>query len=124
MLSPPSSPISITASLPGSLSAPTFRNISTASIAESIFGSFAGSPLVGSSRPDGAADGGFYTPRWAEPQADMSRLTITLNALNEINGHCWRGDDCELCQGVREGLHHVSTHVQEQSDESERRVCF
>lgn len=90
----------------------------------SIFGSLAAAPLAGSDRPDGAADGGFYTSYWENPQADLSRLTMTMNALNEGNTECWRGDDCDLCSGVRSGLDQVSKHVAKCSDEADQRVCL
>ncbi|PAV19659.1 sorting nexin mvp1 [Pyrrhoderma noxium] len=48
--------------------------------------------------------------------ADLSRLTLTLNALNEVNAQCWRGDNCELCTGVRSGVEQVSNHIARQSD--------
>lgn len=86
-------------------------------------GTFASpSPLIGSARPDGAADGGYYTSYYENPQADLSRLTITLNALNEVNAQCWRGDDCELCEGVRGGLAQVSGHVMKQAEELDQRA--
>ncbi|KAH8108346.1 hypothetical protein DFH11DRAFT_1634540 [Phellopilus nigrolimitatus] len=86
-----------------------------------VFGSFASAPLVGSARPDGAADGGFYTSILENSQADLSRLTMTLNALNEVNAQCWRGDGCELCSGVQSGLEQVSIHVARHSDELDQR---
>lgn len=52
----------------------------------------------------------------------MSRLTMTLNALNEVNQQCWKGELCELCAGVRQGLQHVSTHIGTQSDDLEQRT--
>lgn len=54
--------------------------------------------------------------------ADFSRLSITLKALNEVNASCWRGDACELCGGVREGLGRVSGHLHTASDVIEQRV--
>jgi len=54
--------------------------------------------------------------------ADLSRLTITLNALNEVNAQCWRGDECELCDGVRGGLEHVSVYVMKQAEELDQRA--
>lgn len=54
--------------------------------------------------------------------ADFSRLSITLKALNEVNSQCWRGDACELCGGVREGLDRTSGHLQTASDLAEQRV--
>lgn len=82
------------------------------------------SPLVGSARPDGSADGGFYTSHWTDPQADLSRLTLTINVLNEVNERCWRGDDCELCEGVRGGFGQVSAHLQRHADELDTRVSL
>ena len=110
--SEPSSPVSLASSI-----LPTYPSVS-------VFGSFASTPLVGSARPDGNADGGFYTSYWENPQADLSRLTLTLNALNEVNSQCWRGDACELCSGVRAGLEEVSSHVARQSEESDQRVSL
>jgi len=54
--------------------------------------------------------------------SDFSRLSVTLKALNEVNASCWRGDACELCGGVREGLERVSGHLQNASDVSEQRA--
>jgi sorting nexin-8 len=48
---------------------------------------------------------------------------MTLNALLEENAECWRADDCELYQGVRQGLSVVSQRLQQHADISERRVC-
>ncbi len=105
----PPSPRSIASSIPN--------------LSASILGTLASpAPLVGSARPDGAADGGYYTSYYENPQADLSRLTITLNALNEVNAQCWRGDECELCDGVRGGLEHVSAHVMKQAEELDQRV--
>lgn len=110
--SEPSSPLSLTSSI-----LPVYPSVS-------VFGSFAASPLVGSARPDGHADGGFYTSHWENSQADLSRLILTINALNEVNSQCWRGEVCELCSGVRSGMEQVSSHVARQSDESDRRVSL
>ena len=111
-VSEPSSPVSLASSvLPVLPSA-------------SVFGSFASTPMVGSARPDGAADGGFYTSHWENSQADLSRLTLTLNALNEVNAQCWRGDNCELCTGVRSGVEQVSNHIARQSDILDQRVSL
>lgn len=110
----PTSPVSSTASLASSTVLPS---------SSSFYGILpTTAPLFGSLRPDGAADGGNYTLRHADPQADLARLNITLNALNEINEQCWRGEGCELCLGVRHGLGEVSSHVQRQSDDLEQRV--
>lgn len=54
--------------------------------------------------------------------ADLSRMTITLNALVEGNGNCWRGEECELCGGVRSGLRAASGHVAVAADLEEQRV--
>ncbi|EJD07688.1 uncharacterized protein FOMMEDRAFT_143983 [Fomitiporia mediterranea MF3/22] len=108
--SPPTSPISMASSV-----LPVLPSTS-------VFGSLAAAPLVGSARPDGLADGGFYTSYWEDSQADLSRLNITLNALNEVNAHCWHGDVCELCSGVRSGLEQVSSHIAKQSDELDQRA--
>lgn len=113
--SPPASPRSLASSV-----LPVLPSVT-------VFGSFAAAPLVGSARPDGAADGGYYTSYFEDPQADMSRLTITLNALNEVNAQCWRGegpDGCELCSGVRQGLEQVSSHVAKQSEDLDNRVSW
>ncbi|EJF64114.1 hypothetical protein DICSQDRAFT_81120 [Dichomitus squalens LYAD-421 SS1] len=54
-------------------------------------------------------------------QADLARLTNTMKSLVESNERCWRGEDCELCAGVRQGLVHVSTHTQRHADALEHR---
>ncbi|KAI0372696.1 hypothetical protein BV20DRAFT_990915 [Pilatotrama ljubarskyi] len=56
-----------------------------------------------------------------DAQADLSRLTNTVKSLVEVNEHCWRGEDCELCAGVRQGLTHVSAHTQRHADALEHR---
>ncbi|CAL1715044.1 unnamed protein product [Somion occarium] len=53
--------------------------------------------------------------------SDTARLTNTLKALVEVNDRCWRGDDCELCLGVRQGLSSVAQHTQRHSDVLEER---
>jgi hypothetical protein len=50
-------------------------------------------------------------------------LTNILNAVVEVNERCWRGDDCELCDGVRHGVEQVAHHTQTHSDLLEQRVC-
>lgn len=57
-----------------------------------------------------------------DQQSDLSRLTNTLRAAIEVNDRCWRGDDCELSNGVRQGLEQVAIHTQRQSELSEIRV--
>ncbi|KAI8974512.1 hypothetical protein BD414DRAFT_424283 [Trametes punicea] len=54
-------------------------------------------------------------------QADLSRLTNTVRSLVEVNERCWRGEDCELCAGVRQGLSAVSDHTQRHADALEHR---
>ncbi|KXN87384.1 Sorting nexin MVP1 [Leucoagaricus sp. SymC.cos] len=90
------SPISSTASLPGSSSS----NLS-ASLNQSILGLRL--PAV-------------------EEQGDLSRFTNTLRAVIEVNEHCWRGDECDLSNGVRLGLEQLATHTQRHSDLSEART--
>ncbi|RPD64231.1 hypothetical protein L227DRAFT_571799 [Lentinus tigrinus ALCF2SS1-6] len=53
--------------------------------------------------------------------ADLSRLTNTVKSLVEVNERCWRGEECELCAGVRQGLAHVSAHTQRHADALEHR---
>lgn len=55
-------------------------------------------------------------------QADLSRLTNVLKVVAEINERCWRGDDCELCDGVRHGVQEAAGHAQTHSDLLEHRV--
>lgn len=56
-------------------------------------------------------------------QADLSRLTNTLRTLAEVNGQCWKGQDCDLSEGVRQGVNVVAAHTQRQADLLELRVC-
>jgi sorting nexin-8 len=58
----------------------------------------------------------------SDDQADLARLTNVLRAVVEVNERCWRGDECELCDGVRQGIAHVASHTQRQSDLLEQRV--
>lgn len=55
-------------------------------------------------------------------QGDLSRLTNTLRSVVEVNENCWRGDDCELSNGVRSGLEQLAAHAQRHSEISELRV--
>ena len=55
-------------------------------------------------------------------QSDLSRLTNTLRAVIEVNESCWRGDSCELSNGVRAGLEQVAAHTQRHSEIAELRV--
>lgn len=59
-------------------------------------------------------------------QGDLARLTNTLRAVTEVAQPCWRGDECELSNGVRLGLEQVAAHTQRHSELSELRVrpCF
>lgn len=66
---------------------------------------------------------GFRLPT-PEEQSDLSRLTNTLRAVTEVNEHCWRGDECELSNGVRHGLDQLASHTQRHSDLAESRVCL
>lgn len=67
--------------------------------------------------------GGSYEPDMSNEQADLARLTNVLRVVVEVNERCWRGDDCELCNGVREGVGRIAEHTQQQSDLLEQRVC-
>lgn len=58
----------------------------------------------------------------SDDQADLARLTNVLRAIVEVNERCWRGDECDLCDGVRQGIGHVAAHTQHQSDLLEQRV--
>ena len=55
-------------------------------------------------------------------QGDLARMSNTLKSLVEVNERCWRGDECELCSGVRSGLGTVAQHTQRHSDALEDRV--
>ncbi|TFY80322.1 hypothetical protein EWM64_g3691 [Hericium alpestre] len=55
-------------------------------------------------------------------KADLSRLTNTLKALVEVNGQCWRGEECELSDGVNLGIRRVSEHTQRHTDLLEQRT--
>lgn len=57
-----------------------------------------------------------------EEQGDLARLTNTLRAVIEVSEHCWRGDECDLSSGVRQGLDQLAAHTQRHSDLSEARV--
>ncbi|PPQ64781.1 hypothetical protein CVT24_007867 [Panaeolus cyanescens] len=60
-------------------------------------------------------------PTHPDPQGDLARLTNTLRAVVEVNEVCWRGDDCELSNGVRQGLEQVAAHTQRHSEIAELR---
>ncbi|KAI0084454.1 hypothetical protein BDY19DRAFT_898512 [Irpex rosettiformis] len=55
-------------------------------------------------------------------QADSVRLTNALKVLAEVNQRCWRGDECELCMGVRQGVSSVAVHLERHSDALEHRA--
>jgi hypothetical protein len=55
-------------------------------------------------------------------QADLSRLTNTLKTLVEVNGQCWKGEDCDLSEGVKQGIVALSAHTQRHTDLLELRV--
>jgi len=57
-------------------------------------------------------------------QADLSHLTNTLKTMVEMSGQCWKGPDCDLSEGVRQGIDVVSTHTQRHADLLELRVCL
>ncbi|KAI0057256.1 hypothetical protein BV25DRAFT_1451241 [Artomyces pyxidatus] len=58
----------------------------------------------------------------SDVQADLSRLTNTMKVLVEVSGQCWRGEDCELSEGVKHGIRHVSEHTQRHTDLLEQRT--
>lgn len=62
-----------------------------------------------------------YLP-YHDNQGDLTRLTNTLRAVIEISETCWRGDDCELSNGVRSGLSQLAAHTQRHSELAEIRV--
>ncbi|KAF8555975.1 hypothetical protein OG21DRAFT_1409983 [Imleria badia] len=78
------------------------------------------SPISGSGhsvRIDGS-----FEPDVSDDQADLARLTNVLRVVVEVNERCWRGDDCELCDGVRMGIGRIAEHTQQQSDLLEQRT--
>ncbi|KAF8159437.1 hypothetical protein B0H34DRAFT_673811 [Crassisporium funariophilum] len=64
---------------------------------------------------------GIPIPGFNDEQGDLARLTNTLRAVVEVNEVCWRGDDCELSNGVRAGLEQVAAHTQRHSEIAELR---
>ncbi|KAJ7577075.1 hypothetical protein C8J56DRAFT_799466 [Mycena floridula] len=84
---------------------PSIPTASTVSLADSLFGF---TPMtISLPSPD---------------QSDLSRLTNTVKTVIEVNERCWRGDDCELSDGVRQGLEQVAAHAQRHSELSEMRT--
>ena len=66
-----------------------------------------------------------FLPNSDGEQADLSRLTNGMNALVEFNEQCWRGkNNCDLCDGVRDGLSRAAVRMQTHSDLVEQRVCI
>lgn len=59
-----------------------------------------------------------------DTQADTARLTNALKVVVETNQRCWRGDECELCTGVRQGVADVAQHAERHGDALEHRVSF
>lgn len=90
---------------------------------------FASSPPESTS-PTSSVFSGFSFPththdRVDDDQADLSRLTNALKVLVEVNQPlCWRGDDCDLSGGVKQGIVHVSDHLQVQADIVDQRVSL
>jgi len=59
----------------------------------------------------------------SDDQADLSRLTTSFKVLNEVNQPmCWRGDGCELADGLKQGIDTVAQHLQTQADLVDQRV--
>ncbi|KAI0034480.1 hypothetical protein K488DRAFT_45434 [Vararia minispora EC-137] len=61
-------------------------------------------------------------PVMVDAQADLSRMTNTLKALVEVQGQCWRGEDCELTEGVKVGMRRFADHTQVHTDMLEQRT--
>ncbi|KDQ61722.1 hypothetical protein JAAARDRAFT_172106 [Jaapia argillacea MUCL 33604] len=90
--------------------------------ASSLSSGYAGAPL---SPVSSVLSGLTFAPTSSDAdagQSDVSRLTNTLRALAEVNDKCWRGDECELCEGVRQGVTNVAGHTQRHSDMLEQRT--
>ena len=92
----------------------------------STYSSLPGPPVVAPSMSASLSASflGFNTPSIgpADAQGDLARLTNTLRAVIEVTETCWRGDDCELSNGVRAGLGQVAAHSQRHSEIAEIRV--
>ena len=59
----------------------------------------------------------------SDDQADLSRLTTSFRVLNEVNQPmCWRGEGCELGNGLKHGIESVAQHLQTQADLVDQRV--
>lgn len=103
--------------LPTHFTLPNFSPVSTMSSSSSL----PGSSSSNLSAPLNQSILGLRTST-VEGQSDLSRLTNTLRAVIEVNERCWRGDECDLSNGVRQGLDQLATHMQRHSDLSEARV--
>ncbi|KAI0343075.1 hypothetical protein BDW22DRAFT_1228914 [Trametopsis cervina] len=57
-----------------------------------------------------------------DAQADTARLTNALKVVAEVNQRCWRGDECELCNGVRQGVSSVAQYAERHGDALEHRA--
>ena len=101
------------------LSLPFFSSSPTLTLTHSVQPDFSSASSIFS-----ASTIGFNFESRDEQQADLSRLTNILNAVVEVNERCWRGDDCELCDGIRHGVEQVAHHTQTHSDLLEQRVCI
>jgi hypothetical protein len=55
-------------------------------------------------------------------QADLSRLTNVLKTLVEVNRQCWKGEDCDLSKGVKQGIVALPACTQHHTDLLELRV--
>lgn len=54
--------------------------------------------------------------------ADTARLTNALKVVAEVNSKCWRGEECDLCSGVRQGVSNIAAHTQQHGDALEHRA--
>ena len=79
--------------------------------------------IPGAASPTNSAQlDGSVEPNISDNQADLARLTNVLRVVVEVNERCWRGDECEFCDGVRVGMGCIAEHTQQQSDLLEQRV--
>jgi sorting nexin-8 len=59
----------------------------------------------------------------SDDQADLSRLTSGFRVLNEVNQPmCWRGNGCDLANGLKQSIETVAQHLQNQADLVDHRV--
>ncbi|KAI0923941.1 hypothetical protein AcV5_009337 [Taiwanofungus camphoratus] len=104
---------------------PSHARSSSVSSADSAASLSASSMLSGLGAAVGVGSG--YAARGVDGvdgQADLSRLTNTVKSLVEVNERCWRGEGCELCGEVRQGLVEMAAHTQKHSDALEHRVSL